>query len=210
MAEENSNVRIKDIKFAEFLEPRLFKICLGVFVIAITIYGLYFTLVADAVISEKSEDWGTFGDFVGGLTNPIIALSVLYFVYRSFKIQKTELKETREALRITSEEAIKQTRIQKLEVKIIFLKQAIEQTKEGKLNYNEYIKNFTALKKNYEEKLLPAKLKGNKILSNQYTKKISEVDTQIERLNNEIDKLQEAYHKFHDDFYELQDELSKI
>lgn len=42
--------------------------------------------------------WGTFGDFVGGLLNPIVAFLALFWLTRSIQIQRTELRETRLAL----------------------------------------------------------------------------------------------------------------
>lgn len=52
-------------------------------------------------------DWGAFGDFMGGLMNPIVAFAALYWLTQSVKLQKTELAETREALE-GSEKAQKQ------------------------------------------------------------------------------------------------------
>lgn len=43
-------------------------------------------------------DWGAFGDFMGGLLNPIVAFAALYWLTQSVKLQKTELAETRKAL----------------------------------------------------------------------------------------------------------------
>lgn len=43
-------------------------------------------------------DWGAFGDFMGGLMNPIVAFAALYWLTQSVKLQKTELAETRKAL----------------------------------------------------------------------------------------------------------------
>jgi hypothetical protein len=42
--------------------------------------------------------WGTFGDFVGGLLNPLVAFLALFWLTRSVQIQRTELRETRAAL----------------------------------------------------------------------------------------------------------------
>jgi hypothetical protein len=42
--------------------------------------------------------WGSFGDFVGGLLNPIVAFLALFWLTRSIQIQRTELRETRLAL----------------------------------------------------------------------------------------------------------------
>ena len=39
----------------------------------------------DTSVSKFSGDWGTFGDYVGGLLNPMIALSVFYWVTKELK-----------------------------------------------------------------------------------------------------------------------------
>lgn len=49
-------------------------------------------------ISVNSGDWGTLGDFIGGILNPIIAFSAFYWLTRSVRIQKEELGETRATL----------------------------------------------------------------------------------------------------------------
>lgn len=48
-------------------------------------------------VTEPSA-WGSFGDFVGGLLNPIVAFLALFWLTRSIQIQRSELRETRLAL----------------------------------------------------------------------------------------------------------------
>lgn len=48
---------------------------------------------------ERPEAWGTFGDFVGGLLNPVIAACTLFVALGVWKLQKTELLETQAALK---------------------------------------------------------------------------------------------------------------
>lgn len=49
-------------------------------------------------VSINSGDWGTLGDFIGGILNPIIAFSAFYWLTKSVRIQKEELVETRATL----------------------------------------------------------------------------------------------------------------
>lgn len=49
-------------------------------------------------VSIDSGDWGTLGDFIGGILNPIIAFSAFYWLTKSVRIQKEELGETRAIL----------------------------------------------------------------------------------------------------------------
>lgn len=52
-------------------------------------------------VSVDSGDWGTLGDFVGGILNPLIAFSAFYWLTRSVRIQKEELGQTRATLNET-------------------------------------------------------------------------------------------------------------
>lgn len=59
----------------------------------------YFVKFSGYGFSEKQDDWGVLGDYVGGLLNPAISLAALYWLTRSIVLQKRELQESREALR---------------------------------------------------------------------------------------------------------------
>lgn len=104
---------------------------IGLFVLIVGFYSINI----EGSLSTDTDDWGTFGDYVGGLANPVIALIVLYYVYRSFKIQKTELKETRKEFKKSRETQEKQTKFQSinnraylLQCKITWLNQNIKST----------------------------------------------------------------------------------
>lgn len=49
--------------------------------------------------SNNKEDWGLFGDYIGGILNPIIAFMALIALLCTIKIQKQELADTRAVLR---------------------------------------------------------------------------------------------------------------
>ncbi|HDI2820668.1 TPA: putative phage abortive infection protein [Acinetobacter baumannii] len=84
-----------------------FSIALAVSIFLIVL-GLYFYKFGDMTLAETKADWGTFGDFVGGLLNPTIAALALYWLISSVKLQIEELKETNKALSETVETAKKQ------------------------------------------------------------------------------------------------------
>ena len=69
----------------------------------ISIYMGWFILQGQD-ISTSSSDWGSFGDFIGGVINPLIAFFAFYWLTISVLIQKRELSDTRQAL-IDSEKA---------------------------------------------------------------------------------------------------------
>lgn len=61
-------------------------------------YCLWFVLQAKLPISIQPGDWGTFGDYFGGLLNPVMGLFALYWLTKSVRLQKEELFETRSEL----------------------------------------------------------------------------------------------------------------
>lgn len=54
-------------------------------------------------LSEDTGNWGTFGDYFGGILNPFIAALALYLIYETYKLQKTELEATRSLLKISTD-----------------------------------------------------------------------------------------------------------
>lgn len=72
-------------------------------------------------LSDSLETWGTFGDFFGGILNPIFALFAFYWLTYSVRLQIEELKETREELskaaKAQEESAKHQEEIARLESK---------------------------------------------------------------------------------------------
>jgi len=83
-----------------------------VFSILVGVYTYWFWFINDMTFSTDSSLWGTFGDFVGGILNPIIAFLAFYWLTRSVIIQKTELAATQKVLaeteKATKEQAITQ------------------------------------------------------------------------------------------------------
>jgi hypothetical protein len=61
-------------------------------------YWYWFGIRLDMPLSEKPDSWGQFGDYIGGILNPMVALSALVWLMRSVELQEKELSETRKAL----------------------------------------------------------------------------------------------------------------
>lgn len=74
---------------------------LGATALITFIYFIWFFFVEGRGISTDPTNWGAFGDFVGGLINPLIAFFAFYWLTKSVIIQKTELAATRDALEET-------------------------------------------------------------------------------------------------------------
>lgn len=74
------------------------KLALLALVGAMLIYAIWFFVINRRGLSTDPGDWGSFGDFVGGLLNPVIAYMAFYWLTVSVSIQRTELSETKNAL----------------------------------------------------------------------------------------------------------------
>lgn len=72
-------------------------------------YWIWFSVV-NHIPAERSDTakWGAFGDFVGGLLNPVVAFLALFWLTRSITIQREELRDTKRALGDQAETAKKQ------------------------------------------------------------------------------------------------------
>lgn len=64
-------------------------------------------------INERPDAWGQFGDYMGGLLNPLISLFTLIVAVSVWRLQKTELLETRKALEEQGRTAEQQRREQR-------------------------------------------------------------------------------------------------
>ncbi|MCG8092939.1 MAG: hypothetical protein JAZ17_04795 [Candidatus Thiodiazotropha endolucinida] len=69
-----------------------------IFGITIGAYLLWFFVVQEQDLSKQTATWGAFGDFIGGILNPLIAYSAFYWLTVSVLVQKRELQETKQAL----------------------------------------------------------------------------------------------------------------
>lgn len=76
---------------------KLIKICLIIIIIAVLlfllIYGIY-RYNFPGWFSDKQEDWGTFGDYIGGLLGPILSLiSILLIIWTIFETNRNSRNE---------------------------------------------------------------------------------------------------------------------
>ena len=62
-------------------------------------------------VIETLKGLGPLGDFIGGILNPIISGAALFLLYKTFRLQKTELEETRKLVKEQAEETKKQSEI---------------------------------------------------------------------------------------------------
>ena len=70
--------------------------------IVLVVAGFYFANFHDG-LSEKNEVWGTFGDYVGGILNPVIAAFAFWLIAKTYELQKRELEATRSLLEVSTD-----------------------------------------------------------------------------------------------------------
>jgi len=85
-------------------------IILGIilFVVGFYLYKFHYGL------SNVNGDWGTFGDYIGGILNPVIAAFAFYLIAKTYELQKRELEATRSLLGVS-------TKAQKDQIKLAAL-----------------------------------------------------------------------------------------
>lgn len=71
----------------------------GIGALLICAYVVWFGVIVQLAPTNDPDKFGTFGDFFGGLMNPIVAFAAFYWLTQSVKLQKQELSETRAELK---------------------------------------------------------------------------------------------------------------
>lgn len=64
----------------------------------IILIGVTYIFLSDKKLPESAQSWGTFGDFIGGILNPIFALFAFYWLTYSVRLQIKELRDTKKEL----------------------------------------------------------------------------------------------------------------
>lgn len=80
-----------------YKKPIVLGIVVIVAVIAVMV-SVYFFNFRNRGLSESPEQWGQFGDYIGGVLNPIFGFATFIALLYTIKLQTEELKATREEL----------------------------------------------------------------------------------------------------------------
>jgi len=70
-------------------------------IIVLVVIGFYIVNFHSG-LSKENDVWGTFGDYVGGILNPVIAAFAFYLIAKTYELQKTELEATRSLLEVST------------------------------------------------------------------------------------------------------------
>lgn len=77
-----------------------------IFVFAVVLAMAYVFQLGDKCPDDGCkwpERWGQFGDFVGGIMNPLVAFAAFFWLTQSVKLQKQELADTRRELKASAD-----------------------------------------------------------------------------------------------------------
>jgi uncharacterized membrane protein len=128
---------------------RISKIVIFVIFVLILIVVSFYTYTFWGSGYSNKEYFGLFGDFLGGILNPILTFSTVVLLIFSIKYQLAELKLTREEIGIQTSEQMKNNNIQlqvaKATENSLVLPDLISAIKEKK----EQLNNFLAVRVDY-------------------------------------------------------------
>lgn len=69
---------------------------------AVSGYALWFGHELDLKTATNPADWGAFGDYIGGLLNPLISLFAFYWLGSSVRLQIRQIDDSAETMRQTA------------------------------------------------------------------------------------------------------------
>lgn len=178
----------------ETLETRIngWKWGIAVFaVILITAYFWYFGSHLGQPAAENADKWGQFGDFIGGLLNPLVAFAAFYWLTQSVKLQKTELEATRAELKKTALAQDQQAQATTQSVRIAAMTALLNSIHHELSSQALLLQNIEQKKPDNPEQLEKYNLKNcfSEVVSKQT---IAELETRRRKYEGELIRLLEA------------------
>jgi large-conductance mechanosensitive channel len=153
--------------------------------IVLVVVGFYFVNFHYR-LSEKNEVWGTFGDYFGGILNPVIAAFAFYLIAKTYELQKRELEAARSLLKVSTDAQKKQIQLAALTALLNSYLMKIDMLNSENINLHENVdKNNLKISGNVQEK---------KMINNQSQCLLDCIDRnskKINKHNNEVGKLEE-------------------
>lgn len=106
----------------------------GAILSVFALYAGWFYIANNMPVSSSPEAWGQFGDYVGGILNPIIAFMAFFWLLQSVRIQKVELLETRNELSKQARISLHTTKLSAWSIRLENIMSDISQIRE-EINY---------------------------------------------------------------------------
>lgn len=101
MKEGSSSGTYSDEEFAD----KLVKVGAAAVVFALFVVFFYLVWFNKHKVSTDPSDWGAFGDYIGGLVNPVVGLATVILVIFSIGIQRRELRASLQEMKHANEAA---------------------------------------------------------------------------------------------------------
>ncbi|WP_417326000.1 putative phage abortive infection protein [Halarcobacter sp.] len=169
-------------------------IAVGLFIISLGTY-IYYNFYEQS-ISKSSADWGTFGDFMGGTLNPMLAFLSLIALLYTIKLQSKELSLSRKELAETQKATRDSATALEAQSESIKL-QNFENTFFNMLDlHNKIVDNILVRQSNYFDDSADETLKGREALKNIY----DDIDKRIRESSNNIKKFNKKYDETYNSF----------
>ena len=85
------------------------RVSIGVGTVAAIVLGCYVYWYWHEPITANGEEWGQFGDYMGGTINPVVGLATIFLILTTVKLQRQELRASLHELRASNKALAKQS-----------------------------------------------------------------------------------------------------
>jgi hypothetical protein len=93
----------KQKQIPAWLIPKWLKVMVGIAIaIALLLISLYLWKFSGG-LAKTQDVWGQFGDYVGGILNPLFSLTALFALLHTIELQREELHKSTEQLKASAE-----------------------------------------------------------------------------------------------------------
>ncbi|WP_167882669.1 hypothetical protein [Leptospira licerasiae] len=76
----------------------ILRIAISFYILIILLYGIWFWLINKYPLSNSTESWGQFGDFIGGIANPAFSLFTLIALIKTLEYTALQISLTQNSL----------------------------------------------------------------------------------------------------------------
>ena len=176
-------------------------------------YGLFFNYQKQYIVADASA-WGQFGDFVGGVLNPLVAALAFYWLVTSLSEQRNALADTRSIMsrtarnqRTLARQTRKQNQIIEIQIKASVVLRKLEARQTERIGI---LNRMMALPKPDAEHFMYKNSEGRRNTLSEVVIKLDSLIKQdehhletmqdeIKRLNK-VPKMQEIYEQIEDGY----------
>ena len=104
----STNAPVPKTSMSEHLLMAAYWIVAIVILAALVVLLVYFHAFGGQKMSRDPGDWGAFGDYVGGLINPLVGIATVTLIFLTLMLQRKELQASLEEIRSAHRSAVLQ------------------------------------------------------------------------------------------------------